>query len=125
MTAATAPRAAVARRARQSWLTRLCALTTQMAELMWITDDYTTYPGSVVTVRGLLKPSREAATAAEVRRGFTDSVEQLLAVLDAAGARHLKHPDMDIRGRACRPHAGEGFCELTCEVTFCFELDQP
>lgn len=63
------------------------------------------WPGTV-RVEGNLKPGLKAKTPSAVRRSLMESLDAVMAILDAAGAQWESHPDVQICGQVV--HLGTG-----------------
>ena len=63
------------------------------------------WPGTV-RIEGNLKPDFSAKTPSAVRRSLLDSLDAVMAILDAAGAQWESHPDLQISGRVM--HLSDG-----------------
>ena len=98
-------------------------------QYMWVhtishvpmTDLMTGRRWQLLTIQGIIKPDLEAPDASSLRRGFLESFEAIVAVLDEAGAKWGRHPEFVIGGKVCTEKDGlQSFREV--EANVCLEL---
>ena len=64
-----------------------------------VTDLLTGRTWQLLRIQGLIKPDQEAPDAPSLRRGFGESFEAIVAVLDEAEAKWGQHPTFIISGK--------------------------
>jgi hypothetical protein len=69
----------------------------------------------VLTIRGNLKPDPDAASPSALRRSFLDSLDAVMAIMEAAGAKWESHPEVEIVGSAIHKlGGGQEFAGIEC-----------
>ena len=94
-------------------------------QYMWVhtisntpmTDLMTGRRWQLLTIQGIIKPDLEAPDAPSLRRGFLESFEAVVAVLDEAGASWSRHPTFVISGKVRTEKDGsQSFREVEANV---------
>jgi len=71
----------------------------------------------LLRIEGSLKPDVHARTPSALRHSFLDSLDAVIAILDAAGARWDEHPGLRFRGNATTGRDGKPeFSQIECLV---------
>jgi hypothetical protein len=97
----------------------LTSLRELLERYLWIIEIRVDYPGIEMVVRGMVRPNETAGSAAALRQSFLESFETVMALLAELGARHSRHPDFRIGGRAQHRISGtDDFVRMTCDVEF-------
>ena len=97
----------------------LTSLRELLERYLWISEIRVDYPGIEMVVRGMVRPNEAAGSPAELRKSFLESFETVMALLAEVGARHSRHPDFRIGGRAQHRLDGtDDFVQMTCDVEF-------
>lgn len=74
-------------------------------------------------IDGLLCHDPDAGTPAAIRRSFLDSLDAVIAIMDAAGARWMYHPQVFIAGEVLhRLDGSQEFARIEGRVTLNFWL---
>lgn len=82
-----------------------------------MTDMMTGRTWQLLTIQGIIKPDLEAPDPPALRRGFAESFEVIVAVLDEAGARWSRHPTFVISGRVRDEDDGsQSFSEMEASI---------
>lgn len=75
------------------------------------------WPPPLLRVEGSLKPDLRARTPSALRHSFLDSLDAVIAILDAGGAQWDEHPGLRYRGKAGTDRNGAPvFSEIECLV---------
>ena len=71
--------------------------------------------GNSLAILGHLKPDPAAANPSALRRSFLDSLDAVIAIMEAAGVKWERHPEVAIRGEAIhRLDGGWEFAGIEC-----------
>lgn len=82
-----------------------------------MTDLLTGRRWKLLTIQGYIKPDLEAPDPVSLRRGFAESFEAVIALLDEAGAEWSRHPTFIISGKTRKEKDGSrSFCDLEATV---------
>lgn len=68
----------------------------RLDDLMWVTE--MSYDGHLVRVTGTIKPDISLKTVPELRRQLTDSYHRIVTILEEAGARFWRYPELSLQG---------------------------
>jgi hypothetical protein len=79
---------------------------------LWITSVSFCVSSGEIGIEGIIKPDPSAPDVPSLRMGFMKSLDAVIAVMDAAGARWQAHPYLMISGKA----HGQEFGDLLAEV---------
>jgi hypothetical protein len=94
-------------------------------QYMWVhtlsstpmTDIMTGRTWTLLSIQGNIKPDLEASDARSLRRGFAESFEAVIAILDEAGATWERHPFFSIAGKVRRERDGsQSFASIEARV---------
>jgi hypothetical protein len=84
-----------------------------------IMDLVTGHKEELLRIEGFIKPDPGAPDISSLRRGFCESLEAIVAILDEAGARWGQHPDFTISGKVRTERDGsQSFTELEARIDF-------
>jgi len=72
----------------------------------------------LVTVQGIIKPDLSAADPAALRKGYAETFEKVMTLLEGAGVRWSRHPELLLSGKVRDEDDGtQVFEEIQARVT--------